>query len=139
MRENFKFRKLTSNIVMPHFEDELNEFLNDIYIKLVIIEGNEPYYLNFFYDPQVEKAVFQLGYFSHVENEVENYDGEPSRLLYNMFLKECLQIDSNFCFTGNQNDIYRVFAVFRSRVNECIEKLNFPSHFEFSTGMVIIE
>lgn len=139
MRENFKIRKLTSNIFMPNFEDELHEFLNDVYIKLVIIEGNKPYYLNYFYDPHVEKAVFQFGYFSHAENEVMNYDGEPSSHLYNLFINECLQIDSNFCFTGNRNDIYRVFAVFRSRVYECIEKLNFPSDFEFSTGMVIIE
>ena len=95
MKEKFKTKhtfdknsRLRNNLIfMSHFNDSLFMFLDNHYTELVIISGNEPYEINYLFDPQTKKGAFQFISKSENSEDMEYTEGIPDQILYNEFLK----------------------------------------------------
>ena len=124
---------------MSHFNDSLFMFLDNHYTELVIISGNEPYEINYLFDPQTKKGAFQFISKSENSEDMDDTEGIPDQILYNEFLKECQLKAENFDFFENQSIMYQVFDKIKKDISRLINQKAYDREFEFDIGIVIMD
>lgn len=124
---------------MSKFKDSLLLFLNKHYTEQIIISGNEPYELNYLFDPQTRKGAFQFISKSENSEEMEYTEGIPDENLFEYFLKECQLKISNFNIFEHQSIMYDVFDSIKEEIIILISHQGYTRNFELNIGIVIME